>query len=242
MPNMPYLAVVAEDNPKLREELIALLHENGFKVVAEASSGAEMKQYVQQYQPHVLFTDIDLPNGNGISAAKLLRIQFPELCIVFITGFSQYASEAFAIEATDYIVKPFTHDRLHQCFKRIKQMIDKPNGQSTSYLSFRNRNAIEVIEQEQVVFLSAENKATKVYLSGKQGKVLTTTEPLKMLENRLDPFFFIRSHRSYIVNIKHIHRIEPFGQTFVLNFKNSSFTAHLSRSYLTELYNRLQIL
>jgi DNA-binding LytR/AlgR family response regulator len=241
---MPYRAVIAEDNEKLREELAALLRENGIQIVAEAGTAAEMKPHVQRHRPNVLFTDIDLPDGNAIETAKLLRIQFPELCIVFITGYSQYASEAFELEATDYIVKPFTPDRLHQCLKRIQHMLYKPDREPPSHLSVRNRNAIEIAQQEQIVFLSAENKSTKVYLSGsgKQGRVLTTSEPLKMLETRLNPHLFIRSHRSYIVNVKHIHRIEPFGQTYVLSFKNCSHTAHLSRSYLTGLYNRLQVL
>ncbi|MBD0381042.1 LytR/AlgR family response regulator transcription factor [Paenibacillus sedimenti] len=238
---MSYQVVVAEDNPKLREELVAFLTQNGFQVIAEASTGVEMKEAVQKCHPQVLFADIDMPDGDGFSAAKLMRIQFPELCIIFITGLSQFAPQAFAMEAVDFIVKPYTHDRLYQCFKRIKQALDKPNHKTLPHLSFRNRNIVEVVDQEQIVFISAENKATNVYLSGKQGKVFTTSEPLKELENRLDPALFIRTHRSYIINIKHINRIEPSGQTFVLQFKNSVHKAHVSRSYLTELYSRLQI-
>ena len=85
---MSYNVVVAEDNKKIRNELVAFLDENGFNVIAETESGKETKTQVQNLRPQVLFADIDMPDGDGYTVAKELRLQFPDLRIVFITGTS----------------------------------------------------------------------------------------------------------------------------------------------------------
>ncbi|MBD1382604.1 LytR/AlgR family response regulator transcription factor [Metabacillus arenae] len=236
---MSYNVVVAEDHEKIRKKLVTFLRENGFTIMAEAKSGKEAKNHVQKLRPQVLFVDIEMPDGDGYTIAKQLRLQMPDLLIVFITGKAEFASRAFDIEATDYIVKPFSQERLYQCFKRIENSIGITETQSFPRLSIRSRNSVEVIDQEEIVFISSENKSTKIIMDGK--KEIRTLEYLKNLEEKLDSALFLRTHKSYIINIKHISRIEPSGQTYIVYFKNTSKMAFVSRTHLSSLYKRLQI-
>jgi DNA-binding LytR/AlgR family response regulator len=238
---MSYNVVVAEDNEKIRKQLVAFLEENGFSIIAETESGKETKTQVQNLRPQVLFADIDMPDGDGYTVAKELRLQFPDLRIVFITGTSDFASLAYNIEAVDYVVKPFSEERLYQCLKLIDKSFTAAQTQSLPRLSIRNRNIVEVIDQEEIIFVSAQNKSTQIMIGRKPTIEIRTLEPLKTLETRLDPSIFLRTHKSYIINIKHISRIEPSGQTYVVFFKNTSKMAFVSRNHLSSLYNRLQI-
>ncbi|MGM0878095.1 MAG: LytR/AlgR family response regulator transcription factor [Bacillota bacterium] len=238
---MSYNVVVAEDNEKIRKELVTFLKENGFTIMAEAKSGKETKIHVQNLRPQILFVDIEMPDGDGYTIAKQLRLQIPDLRIVFITGKAEFASKAYDIEAIDYVVKPFNHERLYQCFKRIEISFGITETQPLTRLSIRNRNTVEVIDQEEIIFISAENKSTQIIIDGKPTKEIRTLEYLKNLEEKLDPSLFIRTHKSFIINIKHISRIEPSGQTYVVYFKNTSKMAFVSRTHLSSLYKKLQI-
>jgi DNA-binding LytR/AlgR family response regulator len=238
---MSYNVVVAEDNEKIRNELVAFLDGNGFNIIAETESGKETKTQVQNLRPQVLFADIDMPDGDGYTVAKELRLQFPDLRIVFITGTSDFASLAYDIEAVDYVVKPFSQERLYQCLKLIDKSFSAAQSQSLPRLTIRNRNIVEVIDQEEIIFVSAQNKSTQIMIGRKPTIEIKTLEPLKTLEARLDPSIFLRTHKSYIINIKHISRIEPSGQTYVVFFKNTSKMAFVSRNHLSSLYKRLQI-
>ena len=207
---MSYNVVVAEDNEKIRNELVAFLDKNGFNIIAETESGKETKTQVQNLRPQVLFADIEMPDGDGYTIAKELRLQFPDLRIVFITGTSDFASLAFDIEAIDYVVKPFSEERLYQCLKLIDKSFSAAQTQSLPRLSIRNRNVVEIIDQEEIIFVSAQNKSTQIMLGRKPTLEIRTSEPLKTLETRLDPSIFLRTHKSYIININHISRIEPW--------------------------------
>ncbi|MGG3622232.1 LytTR family DNA-binding domain-containing protein [Bacillus gobiensis] len=239
---MSYTVVVAENNEELRKELVTFMKYNGFTIMAEAKSGKETKKYVQNLRPQVLFVDIKMPDGDGYAIAKELRLQIPDLRIVFITGTTEFAYQAYEIEAVDYVVKPFSHERLYQCFKRIDKSFEP--SQTTRFLprlSIRSRNIVEVIDQEEIIFISTENKSTQIMVAGKPTKEIRTLDSLKNMEEKLDPSIFLRTHKSYIINIKHISRIEPSGQTYVVFFKNTSKMAFVSRNYLSNLYKRLQI-
>lgn len=236
-----YAVVVAEDNEHIRKELVAFLKENGFIILAEAASGKDAKIHVQNLRPEVLFVDIEMPDGDGYTIAKQLRLQIPDLRIVFITGKAEFASQAYEIEALDYIVKPFSHERLYQCFKRIEHSFMTSKTQPLTRLSIRSQNIVEVIDQDQIIYITSENKCTRIFVEGNPIKELQTREPLKIIEERLDSSIFLRTHKSYIINVSHISRIEPSGQTYIVYFKNTSKMAFLSRNYVGSLYKKLHI-
>lgn len=237
----PYTVVVAEDNENIRKELVAFLNENGFIIMAEAQSGKDTKIYVQNLRPEVLFVDIEMPDGDGYTIAKQLRLQIPDLRIVFITGKAEFASQAYEIEALDYIVKPFSHERLYQCFKRIDNSFITNKTQPLTRLSIRSQNIVEVIDQDQIIYITSENKCTRILVEGNPVKEIQTREPLKIIEERLDSSTFLRTHKSYIINVSHISRIEPSGQTYIVYFKSTSKMAFLSRNHVGALYKKLQI-
>ncbi|GCD84106.1 DNA-binding response regulator [Parageobacillus thermoglucosidasius] len=239
---MHYTVIVVEDDVDFRKYLVNLLTKNGFNVIGEASTGMEAKTLAQRLEPQIIFFDISLPDVNGMSIAKQLHIQLPSIGIVFITGYTEFASLAFDIEAIDYLVKPFTEERFYLCLKKVSKFLREGYFKQPSlYLGVKNQRGIDLIEQNKIMFVTFEGKVTKIYFFDGKVKMLTTTEALKAVEKKLNPSIFIRTHRSFIVNIKYISRIETSGQTHIIYFKYGTEIAYLSKNYLLNLYERLQV-
>lgn len=125
----------------------------------------------------------------------------------------------------------------------IQEKILETNGAivpTNFQLGIKIGRAIQVIDQHQIACISSEQKYTKIHLVGTKTP-LRTSESLKDLEKRINASMFIRTHRSYIVNIHQIFKIEPSGQTNIVYFRNSSEIAYVSRSFLPYLYERLNL-
>lgn len=232
-----FSAIIGEDNVYFRQQLSSFLMENNIRIVGEASNGLEVMQLVQNKSPQVVFIDIDMPIQDGISTAKQLKELYPSLGIVFITGFTKYAIDAFDINAIDYIVKPFDPVRMYKCIGKINRILGQENPNDMTLLKINT--GYQVIKDDQILYFTSEKKMTKVMLvNAKEGGILIN-ETLKSLENRICQKKFVRTHRSYIVNISHINKIEPSGQTNLIFFKNHSDFVYLSKNYVHELFSKL---
>ncbi|TCP52579.1 LytTR family two component transcriptional regulator [Tumebacillus sp. BK434] len=238
---MSLKVVVADDDPKVRSELAAFLNENLMDVVAEAATGKQAKERVQSLRPDVLFLDIDMPDGDGLTASKQLRHVFPELCIVFITVSTDYGSQAYDVDATDYLIKPFREERLYKCLRKIEQtrMKDSMQQAETSRLGIKTNRGIELIDQNQIGFIAADSKASTIYLKEGPRKQIQVFETLKTLEERVNRSIFFRSHRSFLINLNHVKTISPSGQTYMVTFDGLPEVAYVSRNMITQFYKRI---
>ncbi len=239
---MPLNVVIADDDAKIRAELAAFLQDNLMNVIAEAQSGKQAKECVQLLRPDVLFIDIDMPDGDGFTVARKLRQLFPQLCIVFISVYTDFGSQSYDIEATDYLIKPFDEDRLYKCLMKIERAISARSEKQTAthLLGIKTRNGVELIDQKHIGFITADSKKSTIYLKVRnQWKSLQAHEQLKALEERVSDSFFFRSHRSFLININHIHAIYPSGQTYIVTFDGLQEVAYVSRNLITQLYKRI---
>ncbi|USL45843.1 LytR/AlgR family response regulator transcription factor [Priestia megaterium] len=236
-----YRAMVAEDDKDLRLSICEFIESNGYRVIAQIGDGKEAFRQIQRNKPEVLFIDIDLPNMSGIEVAKKAHAQFPHLAIVFITGYREYAYEAFEIDAVDYLIKPFNYERFYDCFRKIDLYLNKEK-ERMQFLAIQNRKSLELVNYENIMYIASENKCTSVYVfEEKKVRVIRTSETLKEMEARLDHDIFVRTHRSYIVNIKYIKRIDPSGQSYIIYLNHTSSFIYLSKTYLPSLYTYLCI-
>ena len=213
-------AIIIDDEPLARSLVAEYLEEHpGFTVVAECGDGFEGLKAIQQYKPDLVFLDIQMPKINGFEMLEL--VEDPP-AVIFTTAFDEYAMKAFDIHAVDYLLKPFSPERFNQAIAKwtalynVKGATTPPSTLlSSTELSAQQRERIVVksgtkiviIPVEDIQFLEAADDFVKVHTAtGTWLKNRTLTH----YEKLLDPKLFVRTHRSYIVNITDITRLEPY--------------------------------
>lgn len=235
-------AVIAEDNRHVMDILKKFLIRKNVEIVGEASDGKTAFHLTDQHQPQLLFVDIDLPQLDGLSLAKLVKTRYQNIKIIFTTGYKEYAWKAFEIDAIDYLVKPFTEERLSICWEKIKKNIRlNLHFEPKDFLLLKNDRGIDFVKTKNIVYITSEQRYTKfVTLSHGTKKIIKTPETLKSIQEQLDCKKFTRTHKSYIVNLDYVKRIEPSGQTYMIYFDQINDYAYLSKHYLNHVYDILQ--
>jgi DNA-binding LytR/AlgR family response regulator len=218
--------IIADDEPLLRFHLQKLLGEvwPEADVLAQAANGDEALSLIQELQPDVVFLDIQMPGMTGLEVALHLTQQAQCPTIVFLTAYDQYAVEAFDHGAVDYLLKPLDAARLQKTVHRLQQRLqdntqvppvdldmllnlvnNKAANTRLQWLTAQQGDIVKVIAVEDVLFFRAEDKYTTLVCE--QGEFLLR-QSIKQLEEQLDIEQFWRIHRSTLVNMKHVDRIE----------------------------------
>ncbi|HYR36156.1 MAG TPA: LytTR family DNA-binding domain-containing protein [Burkholderiales bacterium] len=207
-------AIIAEDEPLLREELAELLASlwPELEVVAATADGIATLQALERHGPDILFLDINMPGLSGLEVAR----QASGRChVVFVTAYDQHTLAAFEQGAADYLLKPVTAARLATTVTRLKERIGRPapaiegllrelGGGSRGFLRWINASqgqTVRVITVEDVCYFQADSKYTRVVTA--EGESLIR-KPIKELSEELDPNSFWQIHRSTIVNVNAI--------------------------------------
>jgi len=219
MPSTSIKAIIIDDEAPALETLKLKLEMycEEIEVVAVCQSAKEGLQAINEYKPNLVFLDIEMPWMNGFEMLDCIgdNINFE---VVFVTAYDQYAIRAFKVKAQDYLLKPVDKDDLINCVASIKKSskqfskekltdiiseMDKPINSNRILL--HSKNAIEVVSQEELIYLQADSNYCNVFV--KDGKRIMVTKTLNELEKLLDTDQFIRIHRSYTVNINYIKKI-----------------------------------
>ena len=247
----PPTALIADDEPLLREQLAAHLARlwPELQIVAQARNGREAVEMFDDLRPQVAFLDVHMPGMNGVDAARRIGRRAE---IVFVTAFDQYAVEAFRQGAIDYVVKPIEGERLLDSVQRLQArlraagesrppdfeaLLDRlaqemrQRGDAPKYLRWIKAsvgNAVRMIPIEQVLYLRSDAKYTAVAWEG--GEALIRV-PLRELADALDPGCFVQVHRSAIVNLMHVDRFSHGpGDSGEIHLKGRSERLAVSRS------------
>ncbi len=211
----PPRALLAEDEPMLRAQLKAKLHEvwPELSIVAEAGNGDEALRLAQEHDPDIAFLDIRMPEKSGIDVARELD---GRCHIVFVTAYDDYAVAAFDEGAVDYVLKPVTAERLARVAQRLRTrlaaapmdlsaVIARLAGQQAAtplkWIRASLGNAMRLIAVEEVLYFQAQDKYTLV--ATRDGDALIR-KPIKELYDELDPDAFWQIHRGTIVNLRAI--------------------------------------
>lgn len=202
--------MVADDDEVIRELLVNYLHSlDGVELVAAAADSSEALQAAQAFKPDVVMLDICMPEENGLNLATRLRELIPELCLVFVTGHTEYAAQAFALEAVDYLVKPIGKEHLVRALRRVEKHLGRQfnRPELKPVLSVREDRQLCLIHHEEILFLEKQSRKTIIHTASRR---YTTGEALQSLAKRLGAEFF-RCHRSFIVNVNQIETVSPIG-------------------------------
>jgi two-component system LytT family response regulator len=204
----------------LREVLSA---EPGVQIVGEAGNGFDAVRLAAEEKPDVAFLDIEMPKLTGFEVAELLP---PEVAVVFVTAYDRYAIQAFEIHAVDYVLKPYHPERLRDALERARARASSPGsparpdasalaaaarpaGAWAERIAIRDGPHVQVLPVESVDFVEAQDDAVVVKSGGHRH---WKSQTLASLAATLDPSRFVRVHRSYVVNLERIARIERYAK------------------------------
>jgi len=247
-------ALVADDEPLLREALVRMLGSAwpALEVVAQARNGREAIDLFEAHAPDICFLDVQMPGKTGVEAAQHIGRRAH---LVFVTAFNQYAVQAFAQGALDYLVKPVEPARLAETVQRLQERLRASQpaldteallqqlaralnpdvSQTLRWVRASVGTTVRLIAVQDIDFLRAEEKYTEVAWRDDTGQpreaVIRTA--LKDLIPQLDAAEFAQVHRSVVVNLRAIsHVTRGSNETADIHLKGRPETLPVSRTYL----------
>jgi len=197
--------VIVDDEAPARSELRHLLGAHaGVEVVGEAASAAEATEVAAGCD--AVFLDIELAGASGLEAARLLSGDADPPAVVFVTAHAEYAVDAFAVEAFDYLLKPVDPERLARVLARLAER--RPTAREPRKIPVVAGGRTELIDQEQVRYVQAEGDYSRVHTYDRS---YLSTASLRELEAALPAERFVRIHRSYLVNLARVASVRRAG-------------------------------
>lgn len=244
---MAIKVMLVEDEAGVRLLLRKIIekHEE-FQVVAECEELAQSVIEFRRQSPEVVFLDIGIKGQNGVECAKILTDLDPKVKIIFATAHAEYMPEAFELYAFDYLVKPFAIERVNKTLDRIAALNTASGYEAeekvvkSEYrhdkLLVKGKESMSFVDIPEIVLIQRENNATVIYT---EKDSYVTSASMADLEKKLDPEQFLRSHKSYIINLSRIRKIEPYGRwTYVVHFKGRKEDALLTAEKYEEIKKR----
>ncbi|MBN4060660.1 response regulator transcription factor [bacterium AH-315-I20] len=234
-------AIIADDEAPLREHLKRLLRKlwPELEICALAENGQQALDAIKTHEPDIAFLDIRMPGISGMDVAKQVA---DNTHIVFVTAFDQYAVDAFAYHAVDYLLKPVSESRLLETIQRLKenhtnqpqsldtilqQLAAKQQISTLKWLRIMDGDDVRLLHVDDVAYFKFEHKYTTVRT--KDGSYLIR-KSLKELEEGLDPELFWRIHRNTIVNVSWVNHAAESDATLTLTLKNIPDELSVSRA------------
>ncbi|MGD0365893.1 MAG: response regulator [Acidobacteriaceae bacterium] len=238
---MTIQVVLADDEVLARQKLrIFLRDEPDCEVVGECATAVETIELVRAARPDAVFLDIRLPDMDGFDVIDALsshkELTMPR--IVFTTAYDRYALRAFEVHAVDYLLKPFTPERLRSAFERIRQHAngssanEAEDGGYTTRIVFKSKGRILFLPVSEIRWIAAEENYVRISTSDETHLL---RETMAHLEERLDPRVFLRVHRSSIVNLQFVKevRMDAEGEAAVMLVNGQKVS--MSRSYRSRI-------
>ena len=231
-----FSVLVADDEPLARGIVANLLKDDPeVETVFERGDAAGARECIASQRPDIAFLDVEMPGATGLQVAAGLPDETP--IVVFITAFSTYATQAFEVSATDYVLKPFSDERFREALERAKRRVrerrlgalatqvatlsaelqheaepSKPADTQPQYLqriALKDGDRSVVLKASEIVWIEAEDYYVLVH--SKQGRHLVRAT-LASFEQRLDPRIFLRVHRTAIVNVDEVRTVRDDGR------------------------------
>jgi two-component system, LytTR family, response regulator len=234
--------LIIDDEPLARQLVMEFLEDfPEFEVVKECRDGFEGIKAIQEHEPDLIFLDIQMPKINGFEMLELLD---DPPSVIFTTAFDDYALKAFDAHAVDYLLKPFSKSRFAKALEKFLQMdknsgglkkmlqTESVNAQSTNRIVVKIKNEIKIIPFPEIKYLEANDDYVNIYTA--EGKFLKN-KTLRFFESVLDSQLFVRVHRSYLVKISEINKIEPYVKEGYLIKLKTGENIPVSKSGLSRL-------
>lgn len=232
--------LVIDDEPLALQQLAAYVAKTPFlTLVAECQSAMEAREVIEKQRVDAIFVDINMPDTNGMDFVRSLSA--PPI-VVFTTAYSDYAVEGYRVDAVDYLLKPFGFDDFTRAALRVKKRYELENQAQMASLAdddsifLKTEHRIVRVSIADIRYVESMSEYLKLYIEGQRPVMMLFS--MKRMEERLPPFF-VRIHRSYIVNMKKIvevskNRVMMDTETYLPigdNYKDS-LLKYLNEKYL----------
>ncbi|HEY5825338.1 MAG TPA: LytTR family DNA-binding domain-containing protein [Cyclobacteriaceae bacterium] len=253
--------IIADDEPAAREGLQALVRsDDEIELAGSCKNGVEAIEVIETIKPDIILLDIQMPEVSGFDVVRSITLPWPQ--IIFITAYDQYAIQAFEHHALDYLLKPFSDERFYKSLTRAKQMVrdqhtairsnqmmellrvrtgeettligNEATAHSLQKLVVKDSGKIILIPWGEIACIKADDYTVRIHYSG---KIIVVRETLKKLETILPPSQFIRTHKSYMVNITKIREIENDISGGLILKLGDNFSIPVSKNYKNILNN-----
>jgi two-component system LytT family response regulator len=213
-------AVIVDDEELARSLLREYVESSaGIDVVAECSNGFEAVKAISERKPDLVFLDVQMPKLDGFEVLQLIG---SDVAVIFVTAFDQYAMKAFDAHAVDYLLKPFSQERFEKALERARQRLGeklpsamelaaaaRPPQQYLQRIVVKDGTRVHIIPVDRLDYAEAQDDYVELH---SQGKNYLKQQTISSLESTLDPERFVRIHRSTIVNLERVAKIEPYAK------------------------------
>jgi len=238
-------AIIVDDEPLARFVLREHLQRySDIEVMQECNDGFEGIKAMQQHQPQLLFLDIQMPKINGFEMLELVE-QPP--AVIFTTAYDEYALKAFEANAIDYLLKPFSKERFDKAMQKFLQhglqqattLLNEPLlPEQSQRVVVKTAGKIKIIPINDIWYVEAADDYVKIFTV--EGSFLKN-KTMGYFEKTLDAKQFVRTHRSYIINVQQITRLEPYEKESYMAILKSSAQVPVSKSGYQKLKGILGI-
>ncbi|MBC2705395.1 LytTR family DNA-binding domain-containing protein [Desulfobacula sp.] len=219
--------IIIDDEHPAREELVYLLSEyDEIKIMDQADSASKAVTSIQKNRPDFIFLDIQMPGKSGFDVISEIKNMKKPPLVVFTTAYDQYAVKAFEKNAIDYIMKPFSQDRLEKSINRVKEILNLKNEnliqkelkkliektitiKKIKKISVEHKGRLLLLNPDDIVFCRYKDKKISIHTK-KNPYTLYGINTLNHLELHLASNLFFRSHRNTIVSFNHIKEFSPW--------------------------------
>jgi two-component system LytT family response regulator len=244
---MAIKVIIVEDESGIRKLLRKIIeHKDGFEIVGECDNLSEAVNIFTKTKAEVIFLDIEINGANGLECAKIITDMEPKTKIIFATAHSEYMSAAFEVYAFDYLVKPFNVERVYHTLDRVKAFTETAEKEhldkiikyerGLEKLLVKGKESMSFVDINDIILVQRENSTTVIYTKSDS---FTTSASLSDIEAKLDEDQFMRSHKSYLINVSQIKKIEPYGRwTYIVTFKDINKDALMTAEKFEEIKKR----
>jgi two-component system LytT family response regulator len=237
-------ALIVDDEDLARKLLREMLNSHSeIAIAAECANGMEAVKAVAEHKPDLLFLDVQMPKLTGFDVLELIERE--GVAVIFVTAYDQYAMKAFEVHAVDYLLKPFSRERFEAALQRAKEQgtkkafdaaaltaASRPSGQFAERIVVKDGTKVTLIPVAKLEYAEALDDYVSLVSDGKKHLKQQTISGLEMA---LDPALFVRIHRSYLVNLERVARIEPYGKDSKVAILTNGVKLPVSRTGFTRL-------
>ena len=236
--------LIIDDEDFAREVIKEYLEDiSEIEIIGEFSDGFSGLKAINELNPDLVFLDVQMPKLSGF---ELLEVLEKKPMIIFTTAYDQYAIKAFEMNAVDYLLKPFSKERFDAAIQKVSEKKNLRNEDLLSKLEnsidskkeilnrivVKSRNEIEVLAVDQVDYIEAQDDYVMIYTGEKK---YLKQKTMNFFEKHLDSKTFLRVHRSYIVRLDRIQKIEPYEKSSSILVLKNGKKVPVSRSGLSKL-------
>ncbi len=217
--------IIDDEHPSIHELSYFIEHFSSIRILEKFDDSIKALEFVQKNDVDVIFLDINMPRLDGMAFSRIINTLKSKPLLVFISAYSEYAIEAFEVAAFDYILKPYSENRITDTLKRLENCTAAKcsSGKMTLWKS----DKLFVLNIQDIYYCEVREHEVYVHTKDDQYKL---TSSISEFYKKLPPSSFFRCHRSYIVNIDKITEIIPwFNNTFMLKLQDIRTEIPVSR-------------